>query len=240
MRTAISVTLAALLCPALACAQELKTDDEKTLYAVGMIIAERQLTPFALTRAELEIVKRGLSDGVLGNKAQVDLATYGPKIGDFIKARAPMKAKADEAKAKVDKEKGQAFVDKAAKEAGAQKLPSGLVFKDLKAGDGASPKATDTVKVHYRGTLIDGTEFDSSYKRNSPAEFPLNGVIACWTEGVQKMKTNGKARLVCPSTIAYGDSGHPPTIPGGATLVFEIELLEVKGAAAPGPGAPGK
>jgi FKBP-type peptidyl-prolyl cis-trans isomerase FkpA len=85
------------------------------------------------------------------------------------------------------------------------------------------------VKVNYRGTLIDGTEFDSSYKRNQPAQFPLSGVIRCWTEGVQKMKVGGKARLVCPSEIAYGDSGRPPTIPGGATLIFEIELLEIGG-----------
>jgi FKBP-type peptidyl-prolyl cis-trans isomerase FkpA len=83
--------------------------------------------------------------------------------------------------------------------------------------------------VNYRGTLIDGTEFDSSYKRNQPAQFPLSGVIRCWTEGVQKMKVGGKARLVCPSEIAYGDNGRPPTIPGGATLIFEIELLEIGG-----------
>jgi len=121
------------------------------------------------------------------------------------------------------------ILEAAAKEAGAEKLESGLVFKDVTPGTGASPVAADTVKVNYRGTLIDGTEFDSSYKRNQPAEFPLGGVIKCWTEGVQKMKVGGKARLVCPSAIAYGDGGHPPTIPGGATLIFEVELLEIKG-----------
>ena len=122
---------------------------------------------------------------------------------------------------------GQAFLDKAAAEPGAVKTASGLVYHEITPGNGASPKATDTVKVHYRGTLIDGTEFDSSYKRNEPAEFPLNRVIPCWTEGVQKMKVGGKARLVCPASIAYGDAGSPPVIPGGATLVFEIELLGV-------------
>jgi FKBP-type peptidyl-prolyl cis-trans isomerase FkpA len=86
------------------------------------------------------------------------------------------------------------------------------------------------VKVHYRGTLVDGTEFDSSYRRNEPAQFPLNGVIGCWTEGVQKMKTGGKAVLVCPANLAYGEQGRP-SIPGGATLIFEIELLEIAGAA---------
>jgi FKBP-type peptidyl-prolyl cis-trans isomerase FkpA len=88
--------------------------------------------------------------------------------------------------------------------------------------------ATSNVKVNYKGTFIDGTEFDSSAKNGQPAEFPLNQVIACWTEGVQKMKVGGKAQLVCPSDIAYGDQGRPPQIPGGATLVFEVELLEVK------------
>ena len=104
-----------------------------------------------------------------------------------------------------------------------------MVYKQLKAGTGASPKASDTVKVNYRGTLMDGTEFDSSYKRNQPTTFPLNGVIKCWTEGVQKMKVGGKAQLVCPSELAYGDQGHPPVIPPGATLTFEVELLEITG-----------
>jgi FKBP-type peptidyl-prolyl cis-trans isomerase FkpA len=99
----------------------------------------------------------------------------------------------------------------------------------VRVGTGASPKASDTVKVNYRGTLLNGTEFDSSYKRNQPATFPLANVIPCWTEGVQKMKVGGKAHLVCPSGIAYGDRGSPPTIPGGATLIFEIELLEIPG-----------
>ncbi len=113
---------------------------------------------------------------------------------------------------------------------GATRTASGLVYRELKAGTGDSPKATDMVKVHYRGTLVDGTEFDSSYKRNEPTQFPLNQVIPCWTEGVQKMKVGGKSQLVCPSSIAYGDAGSPPVIPGGATLIFEIELLGIGGA----------
>jgi FKBP-type peptidyl-prolyl cis-trans isomerase FkpA len=102
-----------------------------------------------------------------------------------------------------------------------------LVYRELKAGTGASPSATDTVKVNYRGTLENGTEFDSSYKRNEPISFPLNQVIPCWTEGVQKMKVGGKSQLVCPASIAYGEEGRPPVIPGGATLIFEIELLGI-------------
>ncbi len=105
---------------------------------------------------------------------------------------------------------------------------SGLVFESLKEGSGTAPKPTDRVKVHYRGTLTDGTEFDSSHGRGSPAEFPLNRVIRCWTEGLQLMKPGGKARLTCPASIAYGDRGvGGGLIPPGATLRFEVELLEV-------------
>ena len=117
------------------------------------------------------------------------------------------------------------------------KTASGLVFISLKEGAGASPTATDTVKVHYRGTLIDGTEFDSSYKRGEPIEFPLSGVIKCWGEGVAKMKVGGKARLVCPPAIAYGEQGAGGAIPPNATLNFEVELLGIS-KPAPAPAAP--
>ena len=120
----------------------------------------------------------------------------------------------------------QAYLDKAAAEPGAQKTASGLIYRELKPGTGASPKATDTVRVHYRGTLTDGKEFDSSYA-GQPLEFPLNRVIRAWTEGVQMMKVGGKAQLVCPANLAYGERGAPPDIPGGATLVFEVELLGI-------------
>jgi FKBP-type peptidyl-prolyl cis-trans isomerase FkpA len=107
---------------------------------------------------------------------------------------------------------------------------SGLVYETLKDGSGASPAATDTVRVHYRGTLADGgKEFDSSYKRGEPAEFPLNRVIPCWTEGLQKMKVGGKAKLTCPPAIAYGNRGAAGVIPPNATLNFEVELLSIKG-----------
>ena len=105
---------------------------------------------------------------------------------------------------------------------------SGLVYESLKEGTGDAPKATDTVKVHYQGTLLDGKEFDSSYKRGEPTEFPLNRVIPCWTEGVQRMKPGGKARLTCPPAIAYGERGAGGVIPPNATLHFEIELLSVR------------
>ena len=118
---------------------------------------------------------------------------------------------------------------KAAAEKGAVVTESGLVFLSLRDGKGPSPLATDTVKVHYRGTFTDGREFDSSYQRNEPTSFPLNRVIKCWTEGVQKIKVGGKAKLTCPSAIAYGEKGAGATIPGGATLVFEVELLAING-----------
>jgi FKBP-type peptidyl-prolyl cis-trans isomerase FkpA len=107
------------------------------------------------------------------------------------------------------------------------KTGSGLVITMLKDGTGASPKSSDTVKVHYRGVLADGKEFDSSYGRGQPATFPLNRVISCWTEGVQLMKLGGKAKLVCPSKLAYGSQGVPGAIPPDATLIFEVELLEI-------------
>lgn len=117
----------------------------------------------------------------------------------------------------------------AAAEAGASVTASGLVFRSLKDGSGAQPAATDTVRVHYRGTFPDGREFDSSYKRGQPTEFPLNRVIPCWTEGVQKIKVGGKAKLTCPSAIAYGERGAGGVIPPNAVLQFEVELLAIAG-----------
>jgi FKBP-type peptidyl-prolyl cis-trans isomerase FkpA len=122
-----------------------------------------------------------------------------------------------------------ATLDAAAKEAGAVVTPSGLVYRSLKDGTGASPAAADTVKVNYRGTFPDGKEFDSSFKGGKPIEFPLNRVIKCWTEGVQRMKVGGKAKLTCPAAIAYGPQGAGGVIPPNATLLFEVELLAING-----------
>ena len=208
-----------------AAAGTLTTEEEKTLYALGLALG-LNITDFGLSARDLEIVKRGLGDAASGAKQEVDIKVYGPKVRDLAMAKAREKAAAESAKAAV-------FVDQALKEAGAVKTPSGMVFIELKKGTGASPKATDTVKVHYKGTLVDGKVFDSSYDRGEPAQFPLNGVIPCWTEGVQKIAVGGKAKLVCPPAIAYGERGSPPVIPPGATLVFEVELLEVGAPAAP-------
>jgi FKBP-type peptidyl-prolyl cis-trans isomerase FkpA/FKBP-type peptidyl-prolyl cis-trans isomerase FklB len=209
---------------------KLDTDEQKTLYALGLALS-RNLGLFNLTEAELELVKAGLTDGVTGKTARVDLEVFGPKIQQLHQARAGQVAA-------VEKKAGQAFVDKASHEKGATKTPSGLVISTIKAGNGPSPKTTDNVKVHYHGTLTDGTVFDSSVQRGQPVTFPLNGVIKCWTEGVPLMKVGGKSRLVCPSELAYGDRGAPPKIKPGATLVFEVELLEIVSGAQPGPQRP--
>ncbi|MES1978630.1 MAG: FKBP-type peptidyl-prolyl cis-trans isomerase [Pseudomonadota bacterium] len=122
-----------------------------------------------------------------------------------------------------------AAIAAATREAGAKVTASGLVYLSLKEGTGAKPAASDSVKVHYRGSFPDGREFDSSYKRNAPTEFPLNRVIPCWTEGVQLMKVGGKAKLTCPAAIAYGERGAGGVIPPNATLQFEVELLAING-----------
>jgi FKBP-type peptidyl-prolyl cis-trans isomerase FkpA len=214
----IAAILTLLAAPAFA-ADAPKTEDEKTLYAVGLAIA-RQIAVFNLTPAELELVKQGVTDAATGKKPIVELEAYNRKIQDLANARRTAQG---EKLAAVSKE----YLEKAAQEKGAVKTDSGLVYLSLKEGTGTSPAATDKVSVHYRGTLVDGQEFDSSYKRNQPTEFPLNGVIKCWTEGLQKMKPGGKARLVCPPAIAYGDKGAGAAIPPNATLIFEVELLEI-------------
>src|SRR3989441_851530 len=204
--------------PAAAASPKLETDDQKTLYALGLLLG-KNIKPFALTPDELAIVKAGLSDAVTDAKPQVELDTYGPKVNDLAQKRASVGTEDN-------KKKGQEFADKVAKEKDATKTPSGIVIRTLTAGAGASPGATDVVKVHYEGKLVDGTVFDSSIKRGEPVEFPLNGVVPCWTEALQKMKKGEKAQVVCPSALAYGDRGSPPAVPPGATLSFEVELLD--------------
>jgi FKBP-type peptidyl-prolyl cis-trans isomerase FkpA/FKBP-type peptidyl-prolyl cis-trans isomerase FklB len=222
MRTFTAWLLGMLLicaAPIAVAATEPTTDAQKTLYALGMIIGQN-LGPFELNQAELDMVKTGLTDTVLKRPGKVDLNAYMPKIQQLQQQRVA-------ATAATEKKSGQAFADKAAAEKGATKTGSGLVISTLKPGNGAAPKETDSVRVHYHGTLTDGTVFDSSVQRGEPATFALNGVIPCFREGVQLMKVGGKSRLVCPAPLAYGDRGAPPKIRPGATLVFEVELLEI-------------
>lgn len=196
----------------------LETEEDKTYYALGAMMAGNlgKLEP-----RQAAALQAGVADATAAAPPQVDLQEYRPKVNEMLRARA-------EAQAADQRAKAEAFLAEAAEAEGARRTDSGMVFHSLEEGDGESPDETDVVKVHYRGTLIDGTEFDSSYSRGEPAEFPLNGVIKCWTEGVGMMKVGGKAQLVCPSELAYGANGRPPRIPGGAALVFEVELLEVR------------
>jgi FKBP-type peptidyl-prolyl cis-trans isomerase FkpA len=195
------------------------TEEQKTLYALGLLISQ-SLSSFELKAEELALVQKGINDGVTGVKSDIKPEEYGPKVQALQQARL---AVAGEKAAAA----GVAFLDKASKEAGVTKTASGIVIKHTKVGTGASPAATDQVKVHYAGRLIDGKEFDSSIARGEPATFPLNGVIPCWTEGVQTMKVGGKAQFICPATLAYGERGSPPTIPPQSTLVFDVELLDI-------------
>jgi FKBP-type peptidyl-prolyl cis-trans isomerase len=193
------------------------SEDDKAFYALGVAVSQN-IASFNFTPAELEKVKQGFSDGALGKKPAVDVQTYIPRLRELQTERVAAVAKG--------------ALDKAAAEPGAKRLESGLIITTVKEGTGPSPKATDTVKVHYHGTLPNGTVFDSSVDRGEPATFPLNGVIPCWTEGVQQMKVGGKSKLVCPAAIAYGDRGAPPTIGPGATLIFDVELLGIEAPAA--------
>jgi len=193
-------------------------DQHDTFYALGVAMSQG-LAQFHLSADELSAVQEGLSDGVLGKETKVDLQEYAPKLQALAQERA-------KAAAAMEREAGSAVIDQAAAEDGAVKTDSGLVYKIITKGDGPSPAATDTVKVNYKGTLRDGTVFDSSYDRGQPATFPLNQVIPCWTEGVQKMHVGGKAKLTCPPDLAYGDRPNA-SIPAGSTLTFEVELLDV-------------
>jgi len=208
-------------------ASDPKTDDEKVFYALGADIG-KGVDVFSLSPAELEMVKAGLTDTVTKQPLRVDFDKTRPKIFEMAQKR-------QQARSEGEKKRGKEALDKAAKESGAHVLPSGIVVKTLRAGTGASPVPTDTVKVNYEGRLIDGTVFDSSAKQNKPAEFSLQGVVPCWTQGLQQMKVGEKAQLTCPSETGYGDRGSPPKIPGGSTLVFDIELLDLTHAAAPAP-----
>ena len=207
----------------------LETEDQKTLYAIGVAMS-RQLVNFGLTESDLALIQQGLVDGVTGGDLKVDLPTYGPKIETYLNSR--MTAMAGKAK-----EAGKAFCEKAAQEPGAETTPEGMVFFSVEDGSGEAPTGTDTVKVHYHGTFIDGRVFDSSREGGEPATFALNAVVPCFSQGIQRMKVGGKAKLVCPPELAYGERGAPPMVPPGATLIFEIELLEIT-EAAPMPAAP--
>lgn len=230
MKLIVSILLAVSFVSMAYAAEPLATEEQKTLYAIGQTLF-KSLQVFNLTPAEFEIVKQGLTESHAGLKTDLDPTAYNQKVQEFAKARR---------KAEGDRQAGatKEFLEKITKEKGSVITRSGIVYLSHVEGKGAPPKATDTVKVHYRGTLIDGKEFDSSFKRGTPLEVKLNGVIKCWTEGLQLMKPGGKAKLVCPPSLAYGDTGAGDLILPGAALVFEVELLEVKPTAVSTPPPP--
>lgn len=207
----------------------LDTEEKKTLYALGLAMSQR-LKNLALTTDEVNVIQGGFGDGLLNRPAPVTLDEYGPKIDAFVRGKLA-------AVAARRKEEGSAFRAKAEQEPGAVKTDSGMLYFEQTPGSGAAPSKAATVKLHYHGTLTDGTVFDSS-RQGEPATFPLNGVVPCFAEGIGRMKVGGKSKLICPPELAYGDQGAGPSILPGSTLVFEIELLEVTEPAAAAPPAP--
>jgi len=196
-------------------------NNDKLLYSLGYLMGENIRKQLVLDRGEddSKAISQGMRDALLDRKSQTDLEVYKPLIEkryqeDSVKKIAARKIENDKAMEAVKKEKN------------VRVLPNGAAIRTVREGKGRSPKATSMVKVHYEGTLLDGTIFDSSIKRGTPASFPLNGVIPCWTEGLQRMKAGGKAKLYCPPNTAYGDA-QAGAIPPGSLLIFDVELLEV-------------
>jgi FKBP-type peptidyl-prolyl cis-trans isomerase FkpA len=198
-------------------APELKTEREKTLYALGVAAAD-SFKVFNLKPEELAVVQRGLSDAVLNKKLQVDMNVYRPKVNELA--------------ASSYGDRSRAALVHFSKEKGAVVSPSGLIYIPSREGTGASPVDGDSVKVEYEGKLPDGTIFDSSRKQGGAVVAPLASGIACWKEGLKKMKVGGQARIVCPAGLAYGDTGKAPSVPPRSTLIFDVELLGVEKPAA--------
>jgi FKBP-type peptidyl-prolyl cis-trans isomerase FkpA len=197
-----------------------KTDEERAFYTYGFIIA-RNLAPFNLTAAELKIVTTGITDAILGTTPKIDLNFFRPRVQEILTKRI-------EAPIEAEKAKGQAFTEKFVKENKPQPIPGGGWYLETKAGTGPMPTRTSVIKAHYRGTTIDGREFDSSYSRGVPYETSLEGgVIACWLNVFPLMKLGAKGKIVCPAEVAYGNQDKGPLIKPGATLLFDIELVEI-------------
>jgi FKBP-type peptidyl-prolyl cis-trans isomerase FkpA len=216
VRTA-SIMIAVLITLPLQAAEE---QDDKVFYFLGTALS-RNLVALNLSDSELEELIKGLRAGVAGDAEQLDEAVYGEKLNALAQSRMA-------AASAIEVSASKAYLDKMAAEKGAVTTASGLVYLEQKAGAGEQPTATSTVVAHYQGTLRDGTVFDSSVERGQPLTIPLNRVIPCWTEAIAMMKPGGKSKITCPSAIAYGDKGSPPTIPPGAALTFEVELISIQ------------
>lgn len=202
-----------------------RTEDQKSIYAFGVArgqeIAE-QIQQLRFTPQELVAFQDGLSDAITGKKPAVEIGDYAVRFQELAQTR--LQARANEAQ-----RQGAEAIAAAIQEQGSVKTDSGLIYQRLGPGKGPKPKAADTVRVHYQGTLPGGEVFDSSIERGKPAEFALSRVIPCWSEGLQLMQVGEKAKLVCPPSIAYGSTGASGRIPPDATLIFEVELLGIVG-----------
>ena len=227
-RTGVTHLLALLVTVLFACSPEqpeagaeipLETEDDKTIYAMGVNLSGN-VGHVPMNDSEKEILQAGFADGIHGRDPKVDVGRYGRRVEDLFRRR-------NANLVREDPEEAEAFLAEAAAVEGARRSDSGMVMVLLRPGDGPSPGPTDRVKVHYHGTLRDGTVFDSSFIRGEPMVLTLNRTIACWTEALPKMKTGEKSLVTCPAEIAYGDEGAPPLIKPGAALAFEIELLGV-------------
>jgi len=204
----------------------LETDDDKQSYALGMVFGQQIAGSLAQASVEInnDILLRALSDTITKQETLMSQE----ELQAFLQAEQQKQIEAAQAEAAKAKEVGDAFLAEYAKKEGVKKTDSGIYYIEMTAGDGNMPSATDTVKVHYKGTLKDGTEFDSSYARGTPAEFPVNGVIQGWQEVLPMMKVGSKWEVAIPSDLAYGERGAGANIGPNEPLVFEIELLEIK------------
>ena len=229
-RIPVTLVVVLLLAVAVAAVAEdatvLKTERDKISYSLGVEMGNN------LKRQGIDVdtalLAQGIKDALGGGKLLLDEISVKDAVLAFQKDLMAKQQAAQKVKAEKAKTEGDTFLAANAKQGGVVTLPSGLQYKVITNGEGASPKASDTVSVHYRGRLIDGTEFDSSYKRNEPTSFPVGGVIPGWTEALQLMKVGSKWELFIPAKLAYGDRGAGGLIPPGATLVFEVELLSIK------------
>jgi FKBP-type peptidyl-prolyl cis-trans isomerase FklB len=227
MKTSFLIAVASVALASLAPAAqtELKDQKDKVSYSIGLDIGttlKRQLID-----VNAELLSKGIQDGLSGNKALLTDEQVKETMAAFQKDMMAKQAAAKKAAGEKNATEGKKFLADNKSKEGVKTTASGMQFKVLKEGTGPVPKATDTVKVNYRGTTIDGTEFDSSYKRGQPASFPVNRVIKGWTEGLQLMKVGSKYQLVIPADLAYGERGAGSDIGPNATLLFDVELLEI-------------
>jgi FKBP-type peptidyl-prolyl cis-trans isomerase FklB len=228
MRLGWIAALALFMLTSFAYAQEqtqLKTQKDKVSYIIGMEIGgnlKKQSIDI-----DTDLLLKGLKDAIAGNKPLLEEAEMRTVMNTFKQEMAAKMAEETKKRGEKNKKEGEAFLEANKKKEGVKTLPSGLQYKVITEGTGKMPKATDTVTVNYRGTFVDGTEFDSSYKRGQPATFPVKGVIKGWTEALQLMKEGSKWQLFIPASLAYGENA-PPQIGPNAVLIFEVELISVK------------